>query len=165
LGVVVETNTLSGKGTRIIKRREDTFVIQKGVSFLAGEVVLETFSMPNEYLPTRVYSQQIGLDTIRLIRIGWNRRVYCNIRAILPMKAVTLAASEDRKSDAIIAYNLTVIADPIAHGLANIATKIGKIEISEVVPFIPNKSDKSGKSLSEVPGINRAPSYNVPSVV
>jgi len=81
------------------------------------------------------------------------------------MKAVTLAASKDRKSDAVIAYNLTVIADPIAHGLANITTKIGKIEISEVVPFIPNKSDKSGKSLTEVPRINRAPSYNVPSVV
>jgi len=112
LGIVVEINTLSGKGTRIIQRREDTIVIQNGVSLLAGEVVLETLSMFHKYLPTRVHSQQIGLDTIRVIRIGWNGRVYCSIRAILPMKAVTLTASKDQKSDAIIAYNLTITLIP-----------------------------------------------------
>jgi hypothetical protein len=81
------------------------------------------------------------------------------------MKAVTLTASKDQKCDAVIAYNLTVIADPIAHGLANVATKSGEIEKSEVVLLIPNKSDKTGKSLTDVPRIYRAPSYDVPSVV
>jgi hypothetical protein len=40
------------------------------------------------------------------------------------MKAMTLAASKDRKFDAVIAYNLTVIADPISYNLANVAAKI-----------------------------------------
>jgi hypothetical protein len=164
LGVIVEINTLSRKGTRIVQRREDAIVIQKNVSLLAGEVVLEALSMLHKYLPTPVDSQQIGLDTIRVIRISGNGRVYRGVLPILPMKAMTLAASKDRKFDAVIAYNLTVIADPISYNLANVATKIdiGKTEISEVSLFIPNKCDKTGNPRVKVARVNGAPSYDIP---
>jgi hypothetical protein len=91
------------------------------VSLLAGEVVLETLSMLHKYLPTPVDSQQIGLNTIRVIRISGNGRIYRGVFPILPMKAMTLTASKYRKFDAVIAYNLTVIADPISYNLAYLA--------------------------------------------